>query len=1264
MLVESISGLDENDFSLVMRESNMAVVTFINPTDADKFITMSQTSTKMKRQGIKAWPIGEVKMLQGESFAPAVKDTNSDPSTAVLLENVSENLSEDLLQMLVERTSGLEENDFSLVIFKESKMAVVTFINPTDAEKFISVSQTNSKMRNQGLTARRLGAAKSIKIECVPPTVVKDTIELYFEKNWELPEHILMIPKEQAAIVTFKDPEVVKRICIKEEHDIRFFSVKLYPYYEELGTALYSKGQHVWNMPEPFTEKVQSQIWKFLQMKKMLQSINDQMRPHFCSIDFDHPDVKLRPLSCFLRQKGLTAKDIDNWAGLARTAFCKLMSEYSAFECDVNAEAWKTAEREVCSIVKEDALVDFDPSREVVTIACRADDMKKIRAPVENFILKLMSQIEQETKSITENMDISPAYHYILVDQGLQKAALDITTELKISYNEGTEKLSITGLPAEVYKTKSWILEIKMKFKQKNLNLPPGLLEYLQTVDPMDMSISLFTSQGISAIYGIDPTGIFLLGSSDRALADAESKMKKDLSEQNLDVRDQEVLKRQDWMDLCRNLLDTYNVSNKKTVIIWIDQERRDKVTVVGFTIPVKEVSLSLQEFIEDYSQVCEKVCVESCAVAQFIERKKENWSKIAKDYNVSINFDPERAKINISGAHLHVQIVGSHLKELANSLIADTLTIAKPGAKKYFQSHGSIFLTAVMADFSCVVMLQQDPRDPGSITQIHPVDNNEARVRVVAGVDGVPLKFTMRFPQHEGERNKGSAGSGMFNRLPHSGLTINQGRGNISSKTCFSKDLSGKGVMQRYVQREAALKQILDPLKQTSGTSIRGTSVKQQNRTGLFLDKEEFDPAVFHLCAENQRNLSLAKRKISDLILHEQVQRTIDDQYINQLSQEDIKELNSLQKELTVSIRLERGQEDQEPRIHLEGLTRDVLTAESEIRNIIRRLERKENFSNKGPLVHEQVDSIFHHQFDSYGPPSFEELEEACRIKQSVMRKTKRTTFNANQGLTMDVSCNGWKQMGLMRKDLIINDASLPQHWEDMKDSIVKQVPLTAGSQEYNDVVAELTKNGLYLNIRKIERIQNTTLWQSYLLQKKQMEVKNKHTNNEKLLYYGTGADSIDLINSKGFNRSYTRQNVKSHCTGYSTIQGAMYHGTRADSIDMINSRSFNYAVMDNSYLGQHGAMYGNGSYFTVDPAYSARSFAQPDTQGHKRMYQARVLVGDYTQGRSGMIAPPAKTGPSADLYDSVTDSLIHPSMFIIFYDTQAYPEYLITFR
>lgn len=92
--------------------------------------------------------------------------------------------------------------------------------------------------------------------------------------------------------------------------------------------------------------------------------------------------------------------------------------------------------------------------------------------------------------------------------------------------------------------------------------------------------------------------------------------------------------------------------------------------------------------------------------------------------------------------------------------------------------------------------------------------------------------------------------------------------------------------------------------------------------------------------------------------------------------------------------------------------------------------------------------------------------------------------------------------------------------------------------------------------------------------------------------------------------------------------------------------------------------AMYGNGSYFAVDAAYSARGYATPDARGHKRMYLARVLVGDFTQGRSGMITPPSKgSGNAADLYDSVVDKAANPTMFVVFSDIQAYPEYLITF-
>ncbi len=92
---------------------------------------------------------------------------------------------------------------------------------------------------------------------------------------------------------------------------------------------------------------------------------------------------------------------------------------------------------------------------------------------------------------------------------------------------------------------------------------------------------------------------------------------------------------------------------------------------------------------------------------------------------------------------------------------------------------------------------------------------------------------------------------------------------------------------------------------------------------------------------------------------------------------------------------------------------------------------------------------------------------------------------------------------------------------------------------------------------------------------------------------------------------------------------------------------------------------MYGNGSYFAVDPIYSAQGYSKPDAKGHKRMYLVKVLVGDSTPGKQGLPVPPAKSSSSADLYNSVTDNMNNPTMFVIFInDVQAYPEYLITFQ
>jgi poly [ADP-ribose] polymerase 10/14/15 len=92
----------------------------------------------------------------------------------------------------------------------------------------------------------------------------------------------------------------------------------------------------------------------------------------------------------------------------------------------------------------------------------------------------------------------------------------------------------------------------------------------------------------------------------------------------------------------------------------------------------------------------------------------------------------------------------------------------------------------------------------------------------------------------------------------------------------------------------------------------------------------------------------------------------------------------------------------------------------------------------------------------------------------------------------------------------------------------------------------------------------------------------------------------------------------------------------------------------------------YGKGTYFAVNANYSANdTYSRPDVNGKKHMYYVRVLTGCFTRGHRSYIVPPAKDPQNPTvLYDSVVDNEANPTLFVIFYDYQAYPEYLITFR
>ena len=90
-----------------------------------------------------------------------------------------------------------------------------------------------------------------------------------------------------------------------------------------------------------------------------------------------------------------------------------------------------------------------------------------------------------------------------------------------------------------------------------------------------------------------------------------------------------------------------------------------------------------------------------------------------------------------------------------------------------------------------------------------------------------------------------------------------------------------------------------------------------------------------------------------------------------------------------------------------------------------------------------------------------------------------------------------------------------------------------------------------------------------------------------------------------------------------------------------------------------------GLGSYFHKNASYSD-SYAKPDSNGQKRMFVARVLVGSFTRGSGQLRRPPPKNPakPLEDFYDSCVDDTSNPRIYVVFENNQVYPEYIITYK
>uniref|UniRef100_A0A8D3E2R0 Poly [ADP-ribose] polymerase n=1 Tax=Scophthalmus maximus TaxID=52904 RepID=A0A8D3E2R0_SCOMX len=144
-------------------------------------------------------------------------------------------------------------------------------------------------------------------------------------------------------------------------------------------------------------------------------------------------------------------------------------------------------------------------------------------------------------------------------------------------------------------------------------------------------------------------------------------------------------------------------------------------------------------------------------------------------------------------------------------------------------------------------------------------------------------------------------------------------------------------------------------------------------------------------------------------------------------------------------------------------------------------------------------------------------------------------------------------------------------------------------------------------------------------------------------------------LMNRLLFNQYKLKKASVLQRATYPEVERTLYHGTNETSVKEICVHGFNRSF---------STAYGQGVYFAVNSALSVLDqYSPPNINGHKFIFVSKVLTGDFTKGCHSMKTTPLKeTGDVPLRYDSVTDHITKPTMFVIFNDTQAFPEYLIT--
>jgi len=329
-------------------------------------------------------------------------------------------------------------------------------------------------------------------------------------------------------------------------------------------------------------------------------------------------------------------------------------------------------------------------------------------------LVKAVKEDTELMKTVVEVVEDSlpPPKLHLLEASGICETLRDDQRHVAISVDSIQNHLKMKGPRCHLQEVKIEVFKFISKMVDKTIELPGKVVTVLKRPQVLEFMHDLFTQNNVRAVLLFDQSQrsneITVVGVDSTTARDAEMLLQGTVQEMSLPLTPENaaLLQGSLWRDFQSSIASNFKVQVTEDLT-------HSTIWVCGITKSVNECFGKITDFFERNTILCKVIPAERGAIIFVSEVWKTKLEEIKGElskFSISINVNPNREGVEVSGTTEGLKRCLPKVRELLDAIQKRFVEIDKPGMKKFFKNEkGQSMLKATGEKNRCIILPKED---------------------------------------------------------------------------------------------------------------------------------------------------------------------------------------------------------------------------------------------------------------------------------------------------------------------------------------------------------------------------------------------------------------------------------------------------------------------------------------------------------------------------------------------------------------------------